>query len=692
MKPVQYLFLSLVFVTAVAPAQTDATQTLTDPNTLVPTTITFQTNPTGLSVIVDGVSHKTPYQTSWTRGTTHTINTASPQAQGTDTQYVFSSWSDGGQQSHSVTAPRNAITYTATFATQYYLSMSAAPTEGGTFTPSSGWHNKGQSVSIDATPSGGYSFSSWSGKGSGSYTGTAKSTTITMNGPISETANFGVLTQPILSVTPSDRPVSSGTGATTFSVTNTGTGTMNWNASSDQTWATITGGGSGSNSGTITVSYTENSSTTDTRLATITVTASGATGSPKAVTLTQAPAPPPVLVSDTTSLSDDFNGTALDAATWEAINPLGDAVIAVTNNELTLGVPGGVKHEPWTSGNTAPRVLQATDPSMNVQGWTVKFNSLPAGSSLFYPMQGLFFEQDSMNYLRTDIFSDGTSVFAFAAGFVNGPANPTVYFSVAIPVTNAPVWLHVTRAGNQWRVYYSPDGSSLFTAGTFDHSMTIRRVGVFAGNSGSAPEAYTCLVDYFQGALPAKPYLSVPESGASGVPRPVNFSWNPATGATLYRLQVASDQSLTTLVFDSLVTGTSCTVGVLQPPVEHYWWRVAGKNDIGWGEFSNPSDFGISLTDVTESARPPDRYALNQNYPNPFNPTTVIEYDIMGDTDVRLVVYDMLGREVAVLVDGRRSPGRYRVTFDGSPLSTGIYMYRLSAGSYTQVRKLCLIR
>ena len=97
--------------------------------------------------------------------------------------------------------------------------------------------------------------------------------------------------QPVLSVTPTNRPVSGSAGSTSFTVSNTGTGSMSWTANSDQSWAIISSGNSGTNNGTIAVTYAANPSTTDSRTATITVTADGATGNPKHVTVTQAGAP-----------------------------------------------------------------------------------------------------------------------------------------------------------------------------------------------------------------------------------------------------------------------------------------------------------------------------------------------------------------------------------------------------------------
>ena len=84
--------------------------------------------------------------------------------------------------------------------------------------------------------------------------------------------------------------------------------------------------------------------------------------------------------------------------------------------------------------------------------------------------------------------------------------------------------------------------------------------------------------------------------------------------------------------------------------------------------------------------------ALDQNYPNPFNPTTVVNYQLPTASDVKLVVYDILGREVAVLVNERKPAGNYQVTFDATRLSTGVYVYRLTTAEYTQCRKMVLAK
>jgi hypothetical protein len=83
---------------------------------------------------------------------------------------------------------------------------------------------------------------------------------------------------------------------------------------------------------------------------------------------------------------------------------------------------------------------------------------------------------------------------------------------------------------------------------------------------------------------------------------------------------------------------------------------------------------------------------LDQNYPNPFNPSTVISYQLSAVSPVTLSVYDVLGKEVATLVDGVQSAGSHTVRFDGSSLRSGVYFYRIQAGAFSETKKLLLIR
>ncbi len=101
---------------------------------------------------------------------------------------------------------------------------------------------------------------------------------------------------------------------------------------------------------------------------------------------------------------------------------------------------------------------------------------------------------------------------------------------------------------------------------------------------------------------------------------------------------------------------------------------------------------------VPPAATVPTGTALSQNYPNPFNPATRIQYTVgvasgKGQVaSVKLLVYDLLGREVAVLVNEQKAPGSYEVSFDGSGLASGVYLYRLTAGAFVQSRTMLLLK
>ena len=126
--------------------------------------------------------------------------------------------------------------------------------------------------------------------------------------------------------------------------------------------------------------------------------------------------------------------------------------------------------------------------------------------------------------------------------------------------------------------------------------------------------------------------------------------------------------------------------------------RVSSVNTPIWGTFQgNNQRTGIQPVQIVSSVsednnKIPASYALYANYPNPFNPSTIISYDIPKLSQVTLVIYDVLGRQVAELVDGEKAPGSYQVTFDATGLSTGVYFYALQAGTYRDTKKFLLLK
>ncbi|MBK6876823.1 MAG: T9SS type A sorting domain-containing protein [Ignavibacteria bacterium] len=88
----------------------------------------------------------------------------------------------------------------------------------------------------------------------------------------------------------------------------------------------------------------------------------------------------------------------------------------------------------------------------------------------------------------------------------------------------------------------------------------------------------------------------------------------------------------------------------------------------------------------------PESFALSQNYPNPFNPKTIINYQLRSTNLVKLTVYDVLGHEVATLVNEKQSAGTYQVEFDGSGLSSGVYFYKIVTQGFTDVKRMMLLK
>jgi Divergent InlB B-repeat domain len=159
-----------------------------------PTAITITSNPAGTGYMtVNDHDEPTPKTYNWLPGSPQRLTAASPVPCGAGCRYFFTSWSDGNASAiREITVPSSPTTYTANYQKQFLLTMKVS-SQVGSVKPGTSWHNSGATVPLSASgklsePR--YDFLSWTGTGSGSYTGTTNHVSVTMNGPITETANF----------------------------------------------------------------------------------------------------------------------------------------------------------------------------------------------------------------------------------------------------------------------------------------------------------------------------------------------------------------------------------------------------------------------------------------------------------------------------------------------------------------------
>jgi len=151
------------------------------------------------------------------------------------------------------------------------------------------------------------------------------------------------------------------------------------------------------------------------------------------------------------------------------------------------------------------------------------------------------------------------------------------------------------------------------------------------------------------------------------------------------------DGNLNGMIFKTVNQGTNWTLDTI---TQYTLIDVISNGSDIWvvGENGKIYHSGNPLSITQSSSEAPKKFSLAQNYPNPFNPTTHIAINIEKLADVRLVVYNMTGKEIQTLINEKLQPGIYKVNFDGSKLTSGIYFYTMTAGNFTDTKKMILVK
>jgi len=257
-----------------------------------------------------------------------------------------------------------------------------------------------------------------------------------------------------------------------------------------------------------------------------------------------------------------------------------------------------------------------------------------------------------------------------------------------------------TSAGQAFRSDTTKQSPTLTLTGLVNRARYYWKVQV--GNQGgwgafTAIDSFTTVIE-----LASVPNAATPKN-TTAEQRSTKFVWSKATNALWYHLQVATTNfaSSSDIVEDvTIQTDTTYTIKDTLKAATLYYWHVSSVNLGGEGAFSGSAHFttGTTVGVVEAINEVPQVFTLMQNYPNPFNPSTTISYDLPKTSVVKLYIYDVLGRVVANLVDGVQTANRYRVEWNPSRLSSGVYFCRIQAHSqdgsadFTSVKKLLYMK
>ena len=355
----------------------------------------------------------------------------------------------------------------------------------------------------------------------------------------------------------------------------------------------------------------------------------------------------------------------------------------------------------YVEGSNPGNNLPAGNSPRTFSAW-IKENSFhPWGNNIFHygldqaaPTNFHFYTTNNIRigngYDYGVVFGNTTivdSTWHFVTGVYNGGTEHTasVYVDGKLDGTGVISSEPNTILGSNWKI-----GRFITGSNNFDGNIDELKIYNLALTGQQIWEMYK--------ATTTAPNLIYPQDDSTLInPTMIGLvlDWDSTVTASSYRLLIANDSLFSTVVHDTIVSTSSFDFyDWFSVNIDNLYWKVRTINDGGIGPWSETYWFNIILTDVKDETQLPTEFALMQNYPNPFNPSTTINYHLPKTANVLLKVYDVLGNEIATLVNEEKPAGVYNVEFGSknSVLSSGIYFYKLTAGDYVSTRKMILIK
>lgn len=368
----------------------------------------------------------------------------------------------------------------------------------------------------------------------------------------------------------------------------------------------------------------------------------------------------------------------------------------------------------WEAAPTATAYRLQVSEQPNFASTVVNVGSITSTS---YEVEDL--EYSTTYYWRVNASNEGgtgnwSSVWSFTT-IIEKPERPVLLAPeyAADSVATFPVlrWDESTRA-EMYRVQVAVD--SQFTNLVFDKSDVdstrytfVEELSAFttyywrvnAANPGGISE-WSSIYRFTTGeTVPAAPALVGPGDGTENV-TDATLLWNSVPRATRYRVQISPDDDFSSLTVDKDDIINTFYKATNLEKWTMYYWRVRGIGSGGQGYWSEVRSFetGDIVSVELIDNRIPAEFTLSQNYPNPFNPATTIQFALPEEAIVRLDVYNMLGQRVASIIDGEYyNAGIYEVVWNslddsGNEVSSGIYIYRITAGDFVETKKMILMK
>jgi hypothetical protein len=417
------------------------------------------------------------------------------------------------------------------------------------------------------------------------------------------------------------------------------------------------------------------------------------------------------------------NGQAINSGTIEYLGA-SPTVAGGTYNNLTLNINSGDAHLGGSSIVNGTLHLGACNILLGTSNLTLGGTVTGAAASSCVVTNGSGYVQRSIADAGSFTFPIGPSTTTYNPVTLTNKTGSTCPYTARVEVGDNPTTPDSTQAGNQtWTLTGNATGGPgvdlAFTWLTSEAGVNITPGSAVAWEhngtawvqAGGTTATGTPNVTTVTGMGNLSPWIignpnalpiELASFTANAVSNTVTLEWMTISETNTLGFYVERGSSKTGPFTEvsSLIAGAGTSTAQHNYSYADnsvssgtYYYRLHQLDKNGAGSYSSVITVTVSGVLGVDDKRPlPTEFALHPNYPNPFNPSTVINYELPRAAYVRLVVYDMLGREVATIVNGAQEAGYKSVEFRSANIPSGIYTYRLSAGTFVEVKKMVLMK